>query len=99
MSKEMQEIMFAHVRAWQREKMTMKAFAQSIGVTKNKFEYWYRKYKRINTTPKTLTEFIELQPPQQTNKTFEAEKQDQASLPTLKFELSLPDGLSLKIYS
>ena len=94
MAKEMQETMFAHVQSWQSTEMTKKAFAQSIGVTKDKFDYWLKKYKRLyesNTLPPT---FIQLGPPITASCST-----PQRSDAKLEMELSLPSGLCLKIYS
>jgi hypothetical protein len=95
MSKKMQEIMFSHVKSWQSTNMTIKAFAQSIGVTKDKFEYWLKKYRRIYEAKNGPAAFIQIEPA--TTKPWPEPKPTVP--PKLEMELLLPSGLCLKIYS
>jgi hypothetical protein len=95
MAKEMQEIMFAHVKSWQSKDMTKKAFAQSIGVTKDKFDYWLKKYMKLHGAENSSPAFIQLEPP-----IAKPKPGPKASVPSkLEMELSLPSGICLKIYS
>lgn len=94
MAKEMQEVMFAHVKSWQSTNMTKKAFAKSIGVTRDKFAYWLNKYRKIYDEENDTPAFIQLEPSLIESKP----KQKSTGCPKLEMELSLPGGVCLKIY-
>lgn len=99
MAKELQEIMFAHVNTWQAGNMTMEVFAHSIGMSRNKLEYWHRKLKRINKTKDDKLNFIEFAPFGINNKTTPVKATEKVNSSKLEIELSFPNGLCLKIYS
>ena len=102
MAKDTQETMFAYVKKWQTgKKTTMKSFAESIGMSKHKFEYWVRKFRTLNKPKPNSPDFIELSTLSGNNTLNKNPKQDQkpSALQNLEVELNFPSGLRIKIYN
>ena len=102
MAKDTQETMFAYVKKWQTgNKTTMKSFAESIGMSKHKFEYWVRKFRTINKTKPNSIDFIELNTCVGNNTLNQNPKPSQKPSPlqNLEVELNFPSGLRIKIYN
>ncbi|MCK5538888.1 MAG: hypothetical protein KAI79_18830 [Bacteroidales bacterium] len=102
MAKDTQEAIFAYVKKWQSgKKTTMKSFAESIGMSKHKFEYWVRKFRTINKSKANSPDFIELNTLSDNNTLNKNPKPGQKPSPlqNLEVELNFPSGLRIKIYS
>ena len=91
--------MFASVSRWKQSSMTKGAFAQSVGISKSKFEYWVRKVRETGLSSDNFSGFIEIG--RHANPTLlpEVEKRP-VGLPTPEPQavLTFPGGLCLKIY-
>jgi hypothetical protein len=89
--------MFANVERWKQSSMTKDAYAQLVGISKSKFEYWVRKVRETGLSADDFSGFVEIgrQPkarplPEDTSRP--------ENMPLPKMELTFPCGLCLKIY-
>jgi hypothetical protein len=98
MDKEKHEMMIALVNKWKGSGIPVRTYAQKIGVSKSKFEYWVRKHKAGVDAKIPLTEFIQVSPltenQEQSNDTVPASP---TCLPP-QIVLTFPSGLCVKIY-
>jgi transposase-like protein len=96
MSVPLKEIMQSHIEKWHNSGMSKVAYADKIGISRHKFEYWVRK---LSAPPKASPRqaFVELKP---TEKSFKAKEGEKPSVqePNLQFELVFANGTCLKIY-
>ena len=98
MAKEKREIMMAHANEWMSSGMSLRDFAQNIGVTKSKLEYWVRKVKNSQDSEVQDSHFIDIST--LTENTTTIKDESQLSTPaTPQIVLTLPSGLVIKIYS
>lgn len=96
MANKINEEMPAHVKNWMQSGMSIKAYAETIGISNGKLAYWARKLKNVKGTQGDPPGFIELctsgyapevsQPAQTGNS------------PTPQIVLTFPNGMCLKIY-
>jgi hypothetical protein len=85
--------MFAHVEKWKATGISIGAYAKSQGFSKGRMEYWAKKYNRQNLTRDEKVIFTELP------KIKDIDKHSQeAGIHTPKIELSVPGGITIKIY-
>lgn len=89
------ENMLAHVEQWRSSGMSIRAYSESIGVTKGAFEYWVKKARVTNQAKNNYPGFIEISRP---DKNLNCGQAPMPSSASPKIELSFPSGLCLKIY-
>lgn len=91
--------MFASVALWKLSSMTKGAYAQSVGISKSKFEYWVRKVRETGLSSEDFPGFVEIGRQSGTTPLPEIEKRS-VGLPTPvpQAVLTFPGGLCLKIY-
>lgn|GEM_PF-805228 len=93
------EEMFASVAEWKRSSMTKGAYAQLMGISKSKFEYWVRKVRETAISSGDFPGFVEMR---HLAKPIPLPEVETASgeLPTpgAQVVLTFPGGLCLKIY-
>ncbi|MDO9040254.1 MAG: hypothetical protein Q7U65_02665 [Bacteroidota bacterium] len=91
--------MFASVARWKLSSMTKGAFAQSVGISKSKFEYWVRKVRETDMSADDYSGFVEIVQQSGARPLPEVEKRP-VGLPTPEPQavLTFPGGLCLKIY-
>jgi len=91
--------MFASVARWKQGSMTKGAYAQSIGISLGKFEYWVRKVRETDLSADDFPGFVEMYPMSKPTLLPEVEKRP-VGLPTPEplAVLTFPGGLCLKIY-
>jgi predicted ATP-dependent Lon-type protease len=82
------------VAGWRASGMSMELYAQKIGVTRHKFEYWVRKI-RLESTAGAMPEFIELK---HSSKENQAPLEPSVQLPHPQMVLTFPSGACLKVY-
>ena len=98
MKKEKHELMISLVNKWRGSGIPVRTYAQQIGVSKSKFEYWARKQKKANTEGNVpFTEFIEVGPLAENRESANDASPAQAKRPP-QIELTFPSGLCVKIY-
>jgi len=97
MAKEKSEIMMTHANEWISSGISLRDFAQNIGVTKGKLEYWVRKVKNSDDSNVQGSQFIDISNLTENIKTTNEESQLSKSA-TPQIVLTLPSGLVLKIY-
>jgi hypothetical protein len=97
MKKEKHELMISLVNKWKGSGIPVRTYAQQIGVSKSKFEYWVRKQKAITDTNVPFTEFIEVGPLAENRESANDACPAQAKR-TPQIELTFPSGLCIKIY-
>jgi hypothetical protein len=89
--------MFASVERWKQSSMTKDAYAQSVGISKSKFEYWVRKVRETGLSADDFPGFVEIG--RQPKARFLPEDTSRPeNMPLPKMELTFPGGLCLKIY-
>ena len=104
MEKNTNDTMFPHVIKWQTSGMTMRAYAEQIGMAKSKFEYWIRKYRSTRISSKEVSKFIEigkttvLQASPDGFTDFSISTTGLTQPRKAQVELILPSGLQLNIY-
>jgi hypothetical protein len=98
MSKEKQEAMMSQVKEWRGSGMSGKAYAQKIGVSKSKFDYWVRKEKFRQEATMPCSQFIEIGSLSEDILRTNEKLSPGVMNPSLQIELSFPSGLCLKIY-
>ncbi len=94
MDTEKNEAMLAHVEEWRRSGMSIRAYSESIGVSKGKFEYWAKKANPVHPKNKS-PEFIEISP---LKKSLNYEQPQMPLSPNPQIVLTFASGLCLKIY-
>jgi len=97
MAQDKKQIMMAHANEWISSGMSLRDFAQNIGVTKSKLEYWVRKVKHSQDSNVHDSQFIDISTLTENIKTTNGESQLPTSTPP-QIVLTLPSGLVLKIY-
>lgn len=96
MDKNNSEIMVAHVKDWMDSGMSIRDFAQKIGVTKGKFSYWISKVRASSNIP-DHPEFMDLDSVTDSmDPVNDSVQKAQPSNPQMV--LTFPSGLVLKIY-
>lgn len=89
--------MFASVSEWKQGSMTKGAYAESVGISKSKFEYWVRKVRETGLSADDFPGFVEIGRQSKAQPLPEVEfRSENMPLPTMV--LSFPGGLCLKIY-
>jgi transposase-like protein len=89
--------MFASVAQWKQSSMTKDAYAQSVGISKSKFEYWVRKVRETGLPADDLPGFVEIGRQSEVSRPLQ-EKSRSENRPQPQVVLDFPGGLSLKIY-
>jgi hypothetical protein len=89
------ESMLAHVEQWRVSGMTIRAYSESIGVTKGAFEYWVKKARVTNRVKNKYPGFIEISRSDKNINCVQSQIPPKASP---QIELAFPSGLCLKIY-
>ena len=89
--------MFASVAQWKLGSMTKGAYAQSVGISKSKFEYWVRKVRETGLSSDDFPGFVEIGRQSKAKPLPEVEPGSE-NTPPPKMVLSFPGGLCLKIY-
>ncbi len=89
--------MFASVAQWKLGSMTKGAYAQSVGISKSKFEYWVRKVRETGLSADDFPGFVEIVRQSKAKPLPEVEHRSE-NMPQPKMVLSFPGGLCLKIY-
>lgn len=94
------EEMIGKVDEWSRSSMSIRAFAQTLGISKSSFEYWVRKVRGTTKPLDDSPEFIEmLQSTPIKVPSPEAKAKPQPDhLTNPQIVLTFPNGLCLKIY-
>lgn len=98
MNNENRQRMISLVNKWKGSGIPIRSYAQQIGVSKSKFEYWVRKQKADATAKVSFAEFIEVG---SLTENRELTGDVAAQLPTERtpqIVLTFPSGLSVKIY-
>ena len=92
------EAMIGKVDEWSRSSMSIRAFAQTLGISKSSFEYWVRKVRGTTRLLDDSPSFIEMLqstpikvPPPEANS-------QSGHLANHQIVLTFPSGLCLKIY-
>jgi hypothetical protein len=97
MANQLQETMLRHVEKWRKGQLSKKAYANKIGITRHKFEYWIRKAKETSCTEAVLPDFIEIKTKPIVS--FEEKQENPPAIsPLPRIVLTLPGGISLQIY-
>ena len=98
-SQEKKAEMIASVADWKRSSMTKGAYAQSVGISMSKFEYWVRKVRETGLPADDFPGFVEMRPMSRPTLFPEVGKPP-VELPTPRPQavLTFPGGLCLKIY-
>ena len=89
--------MFTSVSRWKQSSMTKGAYAQSVGISKSKFEYWVRKVRETGLSADDFPGFVEIGRQSKAKPLPEVEPRSE-KMPPPKMVLSFPGGLCLKIY-
>ena len=89
--------MFASVAGWKQSSMTKGAYAQSVGISMSKFEYWVRKVRETGLSSDDFPGFVEIGRQSKAKPLPEVEPCCE-NMPSPKMVLSFPGGLCLKIY-
>jgi transposase-like protein len=98
MAKEKNTTMLVHVNEWKRSGMSIKAYSQVLGISKNKLEYWIRKFREANNAEKQAPSFINVG--SSTDKLIlNTDDSKMLSSSTPQLVLTFPNGLCLKIYN
>ena len=97
MLREKKAEMFASVAQWKRSSMTKGAYAQSVGISKSKFEYWVRKVRETGLSSDDFPKFVEIRQQSRASPLPEVETRSE-NMPLPQMALSFPGGLCLKIY-
>lgn len=91
--------MFASVAGWKLSSMTKGAYAQSMGISKSKFEYWVRKVHETAISSDDYPEFVEICQKKKPTPLPEVETSPgELPMPGAQVVLTFPSGLCLKIY-
>lgn len=66
---EIREQKFAMIRRWQESGITQKQFAEQENISMNHFQYWYKRFKKVNESAyrqdkKKSEKFIKLKAPE-----------------------------------
>ena len=97
MTKSNKDIMIAHVNDWMDSGLSIRDFADKIGITKGKFSYWVSKVKASTDLQNQQPQFIDLSPVTDRLKSV-CNSPEKASVSSPKMTLSFPSGMVLKIY-
>jgi hypothetical protein len=97
MNNEKYETMIAQVNKWKGSGISIKIYAQQIGVSKSKFEYWVRKQKADAATKVPFAEFIEVGTLTENREPVNVTSQPPSDRPA-QIVLTFPSGLCVKIY-
>ena len=94
-----QDLMFSHVKRWKnRSNISQSSFAKEIGLTKNAFSYWVRKYNESQDKDISSCGFVELAPSKETKPVvIEQSPTKTETVSKQEIEISLPGGISIKI--
>jgi len=95
MENEKNDKMLAHVEQWRSSGMTIRAYSESIGVTKGAFEYWVKKARTTNHVKNKYPGFIEIS---RSDKNLNIGQAQIPPSPSPQIVLTFPSGLCLKIY-
>lgn len=91
--------MYASVAGWKMSSLTKSAYAQSVGISTSKFEYWVRKVRETNMSAEDYPGFVEVLPAPETILLPKVAKLPVVvPTPEPKAVLTFPSGLCLKIY-
>lgn len=93
-----QDTMIGLVNDWKQSGMSIRVFAQKIGVSKSKFEYWVRKDKAENAVQSQYPRFIEVAPMAENLMLSKVDGIQMPTPPNPQIVLTFPSGLCLKIY-
>lgn len=96
MSSQLRNFMRAQVADWRHSGMSMEAYAQKLGVTRYKFEYWVRKFKSETSTG-AGHQFIQLKPID-IPVPVDGQTSPPVQIPQPQMELTFTGGTCLKIY-
>ena len=91
--------MFTYVKEWQSGNISMKAFAEGIGMTRSKFEYWVRKFRSLNKSKTDNPGFIDISSAPFGNIKKQLKEEKPLKESKLEIELTFASGLNIKIYN
>lgn len=91
------EIMLAHVEQWKESGMSRRAYAQAVGISKSKFEYWVRKVKVSDGERNKYPGFVEVSSLAEDLNLGNDKPHVQTSQQP-QIVLTFPSGLTLNIY-
>jgi len=92
------EAMIGKVDEWSRSSMSIRAFAQTLGISKSSFEYWVRKVRGTTRQLDVSPTFIEMLQPTPIKVPPPEAKPQSGPLANPQIVLTFPSGLCLKIY-
>ena len=87
-----------HANEWISSGISLRNYAQNIGVTKSKLGYWVRKLKNSHDSESPNSQFVDISTLAESVKPTNDESQLPISPPP-QIVLTLPSGLVLKVYS
>ncbi|HSO85596.1 MAG TPA: hypothetical protein VLQ91_03530 [Draconibacterium sp.] len=90
--------MFASVERWKQSSMTKGRYAQSVGISKSKFEYWVRKVRETGLSADDFPGFVEIGRQSKARPLPEVVEPCSGNIPLPQVVLNFPGGLCLKIY-
>ena len=91
--------MFGHVERWlSQSNITQSTFAKEVGLTKNVFSYWVRKYKATKGEGSSSSSFVEISPSQESQAVVKEQSQEKSiRMSKTAIEISLPGGICIKV--
>jgi hypothetical protein len=92
------EEMIGKVEEWSRSSMSIRAFSQTLGISKSSFEYWVRKVRGTTRPLDDSPAFIEMLPSTPIKVPPPGAKPQPGHLANPQIVLTFPSGLCLKIY-
>jgi transposase-like protein len=92
------EEMIGKVDEWSRSSMSIRAFAQTLGISKSSFEYWVRKVRETTRPLDDSPAFIEMLQSTPIKVPPPEAKPQPGHLSNPQIVLTFPNGLCLKIY-
>ena len=97
MNNENRQRMISLVNKWKGSGIPIRSYAQQIGVSKSKFEYWVRKQNTGATAKVSFAEFIEVGTVTENREPGNDSPQPPSDRPA-QIVFTFPSGLCVKIY-
>ena len=87
--------MFVKVDEWKKSGLSLREFASSLGLSKDSFEYWVRKKRKLECNSPS---FVELSPFVQPRVSVEVtSKHPESDIPA-QIVFTFPSGMCIKVY-